>query len=125
MALIPFWIVRTLLDFFNSIPESQHVQAETLKDNIQWAKNEKRILVLRHGSSDCTFHFPPIFSKLIISRQLETQQNVAALTLIDSLLTELKRLDNKMILTEVHLESRVYHRIGNLVKGKVHSNLVV
>ena len=40
--------------------------------------------------------------------------------LIDTLLTELKRLDDKMILTEVHLlESRVYRGIGNMAKSKV------
>jgi len=45
---------------------------------------------------------------------------VAALSLIDNLLTELKRLDDKMILTEVHLlESRIYRGIGNLSKSKV------
>ena len=56
---------------------------------------------------------------LIIS-QLETSQYKAALALIDTLLTELKRLDDKMILTEVHLlESRVYRGIGNLAKAKV------
>ncbi|KAI6139066.1 hypothetical protein BKA82DRAFT_950760 [Pisolithus tinctorius] len=43
----------------------------------------------------------------------------AALTWIDTLLTELKKLDDKMILTKVHLfESRVYRGIGNLVKAK-------
>lgn len=35
-------------------------------------------------------------------------------------MTELKRLDDKMILTEVHLlESRVYRGLGNLAKSKV------
>ena len=43
-----------------------------------------------------------------------------ALALIDTLLTELKRLDDKMILTEVHLlESRVYRGVGNWAKAKV------
>jgi 26S proteasome regulatory subunit N6 len=52
--------------------------------------------------------------------QLETQQYKPALALIDTLLTELKRLDDKMILTEVHLlESRVYRGIGNMAKAKV------
>jgi 26S proteasome regulatory subunit N6 len=54
------------------------------------------------------------------SRQLETLQYKPAIALIDNLLTELKRLDDKMILTEVHLlESRVYRGIGNLAKSKV------
>jgi hypothetical protein len=43
-----------------------------------------------------------------------------ALALIDTLFTELKNLDDKMILTEVHLlESWVYSGIGNLAKAKV------
>ena len=65
----------------------------------------------------------PLTSSLDIilsARQLETQQYKPALALIETLLTELRRLDDKMILTEVHLlESRVYRGIGNLAKAKV------
>ena len=53
-------------------------------------------------------------------RQLDTQQYKPALALIETLLTELKRLDDKLVLTEVHLlESRVYRGVGNLAKAKV------
>src|SRR5258705_10837631 len=56
---------------------------------------------------------------VVFARQLETQQYKPALVLIDTLLTELRRLDDKMILTEVHLlESRVYRGVGNLAKSK-------
>lgn len=56
-------------------------------------------------------------------RQLETQQHKPALALIETLLTELRRLDDKMILTEVHLlESRVFRGIGNLAKAKVRTS---
>ena len=42
-----------------------------------------------------------------------------ALTLINSLLKELKRLDDKLTLVEVQLhESRVYHALGNLAKAR-------
>ena len=42
-----------------------------------------------------------------------------ALPLINDLLRELKKLDDKMILTEVHLlESRVNHAISNFPKAK-------
>ena len=55
--------------------------------------------------------------------QLEALQYKPALALIDTLLTELKRLDDKMVLTEVHLlESRVYRGIGNFAKAKVCSS---
>ncbi|KAF9269173.1 proteasome regulatory particle subunit [Marasmius fiardii PR-910] len=100
-------LIRTLLDYFNTIPDSQDVQMATLKENIEWAKREKRIF-LKHS-----------LETRLASLQLEVQQYKAALTLIDSLLTELRRLDDKMILTEVHLlESRVYRGIGNLAKAK-------
>jgi 26S proteasome regulatory subunit N6 len=57
---------------------------------------------------------------VVFPRQLEIQQHKPALVLIETLLTELRRLDDKMILTEVHLlESRVYRGIGNLAKAKV------
>ena len=42
-----------------------------------------------------------------------------ALTLINSLLKELKRLDDKLVLVEVQLlESRVYHALGNQPKSR-------
>ena len=60
---------------------------------------------------------------VVFERQLETQQYKPALVLIEALLTELRRLDDKMILTEVHLlESRVYRGVGNLAKAKVRAS---
>ncbi|KXN81497.1 putative 26S proteasome regulatory subunit rpn6 [Leucoagaricus sp. SymC.cos] len=100
-------LIRTLLDFFSAIPNSQETQMNTLTDNIAWAKAEKRVF-LKHS-----------LETRLVGLQLESQQFQLALTLIDNLLTELKRLDDKMILTEVHLlESRVYRGIGNLPKAK-------
>ncbi|KAF8967234.1 PCI domain-containing protein [Flammula alnicola] len=117
-------LIRTLLDYFNSIPGSQNVQMKTLTDNIGWAKSEKRIF-LKHSLETRLVGLQVVLSSTIstlidpLRRQLETQQYKPALTLIDTLLTELKRLDDKMILTEVHLlESRVYRGIGNLAKAK-------
>ncbi len=57
---------------------------------------------------------------MMLFRLLEAKRNGAAIQLIDTLLTELKRLDDKLVLTEVHLlESRVYRNIENLPKSKV------
>ncbi len=98
--------VRTLLDFFNAIPGSQEVQIKTLTDDISWAKNEKRIY-LKHSLETrlVGLYVPPlaIYSSqrcwyYFLSSQLESQEYTAALSLIDNLLTELKRLDDKMIL---------------------------
>jgi 26S proteasome regulatory subunit N6 len=43
--LIPLRPVRTLLDFFAAIPDSQDIQSTVLLDNIEWAKREKRIFL--------------------------------------------------------------------------------
>lgn len=100
-------LIRTLLNYFNSIPNSRQTQIDVLTDNIEWSKREKRIF-LKHS-----------LEIRLVSLQLESLQYKLALTRIDALLTELKRLDDKMILTEVHLlESRVYRGIGNLSKAK-------
>jgi 26S proteasome regulatory subunit N6 len=51
---VPSWVlcsdhlpgsVRTLLDFFAAIPDSEEVQTKVLRDNIDWAKREKRIFL--------------------------------------------------------------------------------
>ncbi|KAH7924740.1 PCI-domain-containing protein [Leucogyrophana mollusca] len=100
-------LIRTLLNFFNSIPGSRQIQIDVLMDNIEWSKREKRIF-LKHS-----------LEIRLVALQLEVSQYKPALVRIDTLLTELKRLDDKMILTEVHLlESRVYRGIGNLAKAK-------
>ncbi|THH13833.1 hypothetical protein EW146_g6436 [Bondarzewia mesenterica] len=100
-------LIRTLLDFFSAIPDSHQIQIAVLNDNIEWAKREKRIFLKQS------------LETRLVGIQLEIQQFKPALALIDNLLKELKRLDDKMILTEVHLlESRVYRGIGNFAKAK-------
>ncbi|KAG9314892.1 proteasome regulatory subunit [Chiua virens] len=100
-------LIRTLLNYFNDIPNSRQVQIDVLMDNIEWSKREKRIF-LKHS-----------LEIRLVALQLESLQYKAALARIDTLLTELKKLDDKMILTEVHLlESRVYRGIGNFTKAK-------
>lgn len=83
-----------------------------LEDNITWAKQEKRIFLKQS------------LETRLVALDLSTQSYRPALALIDDLLRELKRLDDKLILTEVHLlESRVYRGIGNFPKAKVRSNV--
>lgn len=37
--------VRTLLDYFSAIPNSNKLQIDVTKENIDWAKSEKRIFL--------------------------------------------------------------------------------
>ncbi|EJD02500.1 PCI-domain-containing protein [Fomitiporia mediterranea MF3/22] len=100
-------LIRTLLDFFAPIPNSNATLIDVLQENIEWARNEKRIF-LKHS-----------LETRLVGIQLETHKYKEALALIGTLLTELKRLDDKLVLTEVHLlESRVYRATGNMPKSK-------
>ncbi|KAJ7159872.1 PCI domain-containing protein, partial [Mycena crocata] len=100
-------LIRTLLNHFGAIPNSTPTQIRVLEDNIAWAKTEKRIF-LKHS-----------LETRLASIHLDLHHYRPALTLIEGLLTELKRLDDKLILTEVHLlESKVYRGVGNVTKAK-------
>ncbi|KAG6876112.1 hypothetical protein C0992_000923 [Termitomyces sp. T32_za158] len=100
-------LIRTLLNFFSAIPDSTALQIATLQDNITWCKLEKRIF-LKHS-----------LESRLVALQLDAGQFRPALTMIDGLLAELKRLDDRMVLTEVHLlESRVYRGVANFPKAK-------
>ena len=99
---------RTLLDLFQEIPGTGKAQIELTKENIDWAKSEKRIFLKQN------------LETRLVSLYIDNAAYRDALTLITSLLRELKRLDDKMILTEVHLlESRVNHALANMPKAKV------
>ncbi|KAJ8611463.1 hypothetical protein MRB53_037982 [Persea americana] len=55
----------------------------------------------------------------LVALYMQKQSYYDALTLINNLLRELKRLDDKLVLVEVQLlESRVYHALGNVSKGR-------
>ncbi|KAK7018559.1 PCI-domain-containing protein [Favolaschia claudopus] len=100
-------LIRTLLNHFGSIPNSTETQIRVLEDNIAWAKKEKRIF-LKHS-----------LETRLASIHLDLHRFRPALALIEGLLTELRRLDDKLILTEVHLlESKVYRGVGNITKAK-------
>lgn len=100
-------LVRTLIDYFHDIPGAQQTQIQVAKENAEWAKSEKRIFLKQNLETK------------LIGLYFENKNYREALPLIDSLLKELKKLDDKMILTEVHLlESKVNHAISNLPKAK-------
>ncbi|TFK17017.1 proteasome regulatory particle subunit [Coprinopsis marcescibilis] len=101
-------LIRTLLSFFAHIPESLPVQKQTLLANIEWAQSHKRVFLKRS------------LETRLVGLYLDGQEYRKALGLADGLLAELKRLDDEMILTEVHLlESKIYRGIGNMAKAKL------
>jgi len=99
--------VRTLIDLFSAIPDNTQTQIEVTKDCIQWAVTEKR-----------TFMRLSLQTRLV-ALYLESQKYHDALQLTTTLLKELRRLDDKMVLVEVQLlESRVYHALRNIPKSR-------
>jgi hypothetical protein len=50
----------------------------------------------------------------------QQKQPSQALEIVDKLLVELKKLDDKQMLTETHLtEARIYHSLQNIPKGEL------
>jgi len=99
--------VRSLIEIVSKVPGTAQLQIELCKDSIEWCKNEKR-----------TFLRQRIETKLAsLYHQIKEYQQ--ALTLIASLLKEVKKLDDKPLLVEIQLiESQVHHSLRNIAKSK-------
>jgi 26S proteasome regulatory subunit N6 len=96
-----------LIDLFSDIPNTTEVQIEVTRECIEWAISEKR-----------TFMRLNLQTRLV-SLYLESKKYHEALQLSASLLRELRRLDDKMVLVEVQLlESRVYYALRNIPKAR-------
>ncbi|KAJ2228840.1 26S proteasome regulatory subunit rpn6 [Coemansia sp. RSA 1722] len=100
-------LIRTLVDRFDGIQGGLQPQIATCQGMVEWAKSENREY-LRQA-----------LETRLVSLYLESRMYTEALELISRLLSELKRLDDKMQLVEVHLlESRVYMAVKNLAKSR-------
>lgn len=104
---IDWYLVRQLLDFFSEIPDTLDSQIAVIKSCIDWAVSERRSFLRQN------------LETRLVGIHMQKQSYYDALTLINSLLRELKRLDDKLVLVEVQLlESRVYHALGNQPKAR-------
>ncbi|GAA5845451.1 hypothetical protein JCM3766R1_006558 [Sporobolomyces carnicolor] len=100
-------LIRTLLDYFEPIPDSRQVRIDATVESAEWAKQDKRIFLKQS------------LETRLVGLYLDDRQYKPALELITQLLRELKKLDDKMILTEVHLlESKVHYSLVNMPKAK-------
>ncbi|KAL8365876.1 hypothetical protein RB595_004587 [Gaeumannomyces hyphopodioides] len=100
-------LVRQLLDLFENIPNTTDLQISVTKSCIEWATSERRTFLRQN------------LETRLVTLMMAKQSYYEALTLINGLLRELKRLDDKLVLVEVQLlESRVYHALGNISKAR-------
>ncbi|WLF80472.1 26S proteasome regulatory subunit rpn6 [Lodderomyces elongisporus] len=100
-------IVKTLIEDFDNLTEALDTQIEVTRQSIDWAV-ESKLSFLRQSL------------QLKLSELLyKKHQYHEALTYINSLLTEYKKLDDKSSLVEVQLlESKIYHALRNIAKAK-------
>lgn len=104
-------IIRNLVDLFDEIkPSSQAIidtHIATLNECIEWAKSENRSFLRQSLQTRLV--------ALFTQRQMYNE----ALEIVNGLLKELKRLDDKSSLVEVQLlETKVYHALRNIPKAR-------
>ena len=101
-------VVRAVLDAVCALaPEQLDMQNQICGNIIVWCKAEKRSFLRQRVESKLAF---------VLFQQDKYGE---ALTLVDNLLIELKKLDDKQLLVEVHLvESKVHHGLRNVAKSK-------
>lgn len=100
-------IIRNLIDMFSPMPNTLDIQIATTKDCIEWAIQENRNF-LRQS-----------LQTRLIGLYIKKSSFNDAIVLINGLLRELKKLDDKMMLVEVQLlEARVYHNLRNIPKSR-------
>eukprot|EP00753_Platysulcus_tardus_P016454 PLAT5723.1.p2 GENE.PLAT5723.1~~PLAT5723.1.p2 ORF type:complete len:433 (-),score=222.43 PLAT5723.1:132-1349(-) len=100
-------MVRSLLEMVSRIPDTLDLQIQLCRENIEWCIEQKRAyLRQRIQTRLCTL-------------LLESGQFAEALTSIEALMGEVKKLDDKLQLVEVHLiESRIHHALRNVPRAR-------
>ncbi|CAL9729400.1 26S proteasome regulatory subunit Rpn6p [Monosporozyma unispora] len=100
-------ILKTLIDKFEQVPNSLDDQIYVCEKSIEFAQKEKRMFL----KNSLTIK--------LANLHYQKKQYKDSLNLINALLTEFKKLDDKPSLVDVHLlESKIYHKLRNLTKSK-------
>lgn len=100
-------IVRSIIDSIAKIPGSTQLQVEVCKEQVEWARTEKRTFLKQR------------IELRLASLYLETKSFSDSLAMIGTLLTEVKKLDDKLLLVDIFLlESKVNHALRNMPKAR-------
>ncbi|KAF8072635.1 RPN6 [Scenedesmus sp. PABB004] len=100
-------LVRNIIDAIAKIPDSTDIQVEVCKQQVEWAVAEKRTFLRQR------------IQLRLASLYLDTAEYQESLKIVATLLTEVKKLDDKLLLVDIHLlESRVHHALRNQPKSR-------
>ena len=100
-------LVRMLIDRVGQIAGAEELQAELLDESIAWTKAERRNFL--------RIRLQTRLAALMLGRGSFHD----ALALAQALLREIKKLDDKPLLVEIHvLESRIHHELHNIPKAR-------
>ena len=98
-------IVRNVIDILSTVKGHDDLQVELCKEQVAWAREEKRTF-LRHR-----------VELRLSALYLEMRAYQDALKLIGSLAFEVKKLDDKLLLVDIHLlESKIHYALRNMPK---------
>lgn len=100
-------IVRGIIDAVAKIPGTSDLQISLCKEMVEWTRSEKR-----------TFLRQRVEAKLA-ALLMESKEYSEALNLLSSLIKEVRRLDDKLLLVDIDLlESKLHFSLRNLPKAK-------
>ncbi|ONK61562.1 uncharacterized protein A4U43_C08F31270 [Asparagus officinalis] len=100
-------IVRGIIDSVAKIPGTSDLQISLCKEMVEWTRSEKR-----------TFLRQRVEARLA-ALLMENREYPEALTLLSSLIKEVRRLDDKLLLVDIDLlESKLHFSLRNLPKAK-------
>lgn len=100
-------LIRTLLGYLSKVDEGGVLQVSVVEGLIEWAGETGRKFLRQR------------LEGMMTGLYAETGEYTKALELLKRLLVEVKALDDKLLLAELHLvESKVYHAVRNLPKAK-------
>lgn len=100
-------ITKNLIDYVAQVPNSEDLQIELCKYLIRWCVEEKRT-PLKHR-----------IELRLATLYLAINKPAEALDIIDPILVDVRKADDKHLLVELHLlESKIFFHIKNYAKAK-------
>ena len=100
-------VAGTLMDLVAKTPDSLGAQLSLCKEAVEWCTQEKRTFLRQR------------LQTRLVDLLLKHSEYADALELIKTLIMEVKKIDDKLMLVEIHLtEARVHHAVENLAKAK-------